>query len=55
MRLRTQCDCEGQVSKPSVIAVESNTGTRFEIDLGESKALLFFFICCYLEGMWSPL
>lgn len=47
MTLRTQCDCEGQVSKPSVIPAESNTGTRFEIDLGESKALFFFFFAVF--------
>lgn len=47
MRLRSQCDCEGQVSKPSVIAAESNTGTKFEIDLVESKALSFFFFAVF--------
>lgn len=53
MRLRTQCDCEGQVSTPSVIAAESNTGMRFEIDLGESKALFFFFLL-FFSGCGAP-
>lgn len=43
------------MSKPSVIAAESNTGTRFEIDLGESKALFFFFFCCFLGDVEPPL
>lgn len=54
MRLRSQCDCEGQVSKPSVIAAESNTGTKFEIDLVESKALSFFFFLLFFSGCAAP-
>lgn len=43
------CDCEGQVSKASVIAAESNTGTRLEIDLRETKDLFFFFFLLFFS------